>query len=218
MPIPRVVAALALSFAVCSFAQEIVTSPSNPSAPAKIENSKAETTATPKPLEKTAAKTVPAPKKERTVAPAQKETSASSTPAAAEPAALSAQAKKGAEATIKELENQWQAAIVSHNQAAVDALLASDFAGINMEGKFVNKSSVIAQVRNDKDTYASSKNDKLNVHIYGANVAVVTGSVRSKGTSKIGQAFDRAYRFTDTWVERDGKWLCVASQDSLLNP
>ena len=71
-------------------------------------------------------------------------------------------------------------------------------------------------MKNDKDTYASSKNEKLSVHVYGGTTAVVTGSVRAKGTVKNGQVFDRTYRYTDTWVQRDGKWQCVASQDSLL--
>lgn len=215
----RIVTAFSFWLAVSSFAQQIVTAPGELSIPTPADKSTPETTATPKAVEKPSPKAARVPKKEATSPPAQKEVPESA-PArsAAEPVVLSAQARKTVEATLKDLENQWQAAIVAHDQAAVDSLLAPDFAGINPEGKFVNKSAVIAQVKNDKDTYATSKNEKLNVHVYGANVAVVTGSVRSKGTSKSGQTFDRAYRFTDTWVERDGKWQCVASQDSLLNP
>jgi ketosteroid isomerase-like protein len=71
-------------------------------------------------------------------------------------------------------------------------------------------------VKNDKDTYQVAKNEKVNVRFYGPTIAVVTGSTRSKGTTKAGKAFDRAYRYTDTWVQREGKWQCVASQDSLL--
>jgi ketosteroid isomerase-like protein len=215
----RIVTALSFSLAVSSFAQQIVTAPGELSIPTPAEKPTPQPTATPKAVEKPSPKAARVPKKEATPPPAQKQVPEPSPVGnVAETVVLSAQARKTVEATLKEMENQWQAAIVAHDQAAVDSLVAPDFAGINPEGKFVNKSAIIAQVKNDKDTYATSKNEKLNVHIYGANVAVVTGSVRSKGTSKIGQAFDRAYRFTDTWMEREGKWQCVASQDSLLNP
>ena len=61
------------------------------------------------------------------------------------------------------------------------------------------------------------KNDKLNVRIYSPNVAVVTGSAREIGTGKDGKAFDRSYKFTDTWVARGGKWQCVASHAMLTS-
>jgi len=28
--------------------------------------------------------------------------------------------------------------------------------------------------------------------------------------------FDRVYRFTDTWMERNGKWECIAEQVALV--
>ena len=36
--------------------------------------------------------------------------------------------------------------------------------------------------------------------------------ITPKGTTKDGKLFDRAFRFTDTWVQSGGKWQCVASQ------
>lgn len=125
--------------------------------------------------------------------------------------------KKEVEAALKEMENRWEAAIAAHDAGTVAGLVASDFSGINSKGKFVDRKDMIAEVKNDRDTYKSMKNEKLNVHLYGPTVAVVTGSARSQGSSKDGQAFDRTYRYTDTWVQRNGQWQCVASQDSLLS-
>jgi len=31
------------------------------------------------------------------------------------------------------------------------------------------------------------------------------------------KAFDRTYRFTDIWMDRGGKWECVASRTSLVS-
>ncbi|HEY2125138.1 MAG TPA: DUF4440 domain-containing protein [Chthoniobacterales bacterium] len=119
---------------------------------------------------------------------------------------------------LKEMENKWEAAIVAHDPSVVDELVASDFSGINSRGRFINKAALLAELKGDTDAYKSAKNDKLNVRIYGSSTAVVTGSARAQGTTKDGKIFDRTYRFTDTWMERDGKWQCVASQDSILPP
>jgi ketosteroid isomerase-like protein len=144
------------------------------------------------------------------------------------PAASSASKKEAAPTTakpgkktsvvgsLKELENAWEASIPNHDAAAVESLVASDFSGVSSKGKFTSKSSLLKELKNDKDTYTSAKNEKLNVHIYGPNVAVITGSAREKGTAKDGTAFDRTYRFTDTWVDRDGQWQCVSSQVMLV--
>jgi len=55
-------------------------------------------------------------------------------------------------------------------------------------------------------------NEKLAVHTYGPNVAVVVGTAHVKGTGRDAKPFDRKFRSTDTWMERSGRWQCVASQ------
>jgi ketosteroid isomerase-like protein len=134
----------------------------------------------------------------------------------AAPAAANAGKKMSVESSLKDLENAWEASIPNHDAAAVQSLIASDFSGVSSKGKFTSKSSLLKELKNDKDTYTSAKNEKLNVHLYGPNVAVVTGSAREKGTAKDGTVFDRTYRFTDTWVDRNGQWQCVASQTALV--
>jgi|SRR6266566_6770024 len=89
--------------------------------------------------------------------------------------------------------------------------------GIPSKGKFINKSGLIsAEIKSNKDTYTSTKNEKLNVRVFRPNVAVVTGTAREKGTGKDGKAFERTYAYTDTWMERNGQWQCIASQGMLL--
>lgn len=117
---------------------------------------------------------------------------------------------------LKEMENNWAAAYAKHDTAAISAMVANDFVGVNSKGKVGNKRSLLAEVKADKDTYTQAKNEKLDVHMYGKDVAVVVGTAHEKGTGKDGQAFDRKYRFTDTFMNRDGKWQCVASQVALL--
>jgi ketosteroid isomerase-like protein len=75
---------------------------------------------------------------------------------------------------------------------------------------------MLADVKSNKDTYTSTKAEKLDVHMYGTGVAVVLGMANVKGTGKDGKAFDRTYRFTDTWMDRGGKWQCIASHGTLV--
>jgi ketosteroid isomerase-like protein len=120
-------------------------------------------------------------------------------------------------AMLKENEKNWSAAIARHDTATIESMVASDFIGVNSEGKVQNRRAMLADVKNDKDTYTSTKAEKLDVHMYGSGVAVVVGTANEKGSGKDGKAFDRTYRFTDTWMDRGGNWQCVASQVSLVS-
>jgi ketosteroid isomerase-like protein len=200
----------ALTFATSAFAQQEETaSPASEETPSTtIEETPTPTpetqaTATASPIEQPAAQ-----QKEKTAIAPQR----SPSPAAATPAK-----KLGVEATLKDMENKWEVSIVAHDTSFLQSALASDFVGVSSEGKFMNKSRLIAEeIKNNKDTYTSAKSAKLHVRVFSPNIAVVTGTAREKGTGKDGKVFDRTYAFTDTWMEHNGQWQCIASQDMLL--
>ena len=54
-----------------------------------------------------------------------------------------------------------------------------------------------------------------NISFVSADTAVATGSSRSAGAYK-GDKFEHSDAFTDVFVRRDGKWVCVASHWSRL--
>ena len=120
--------------------------------------------------------------------------------------------KMSVETALKDNENRWEASFASHDPSVSQPMMANDFVSVYWDGKMMNKSEVLSQIKKDKETYKSAVNEKLAVHMFGKNVAVVIGTAHEKGTSKDGKAFDRQLRFTDTWVERNGQWQCVASQ------
>jgi len=132
--------------------------------------------------------------------------------AAASPSAAPTGRKMNAQAALKDNENRWEAAIAKHDIATVEAMVASDFIGVSSKAKVMNRRALLAEMKSDTDTYSSTKLEKLDVHVYGPGMAVVVGTSREKGSGKDGKAFDRTFRFTDTWMERNGQWQCVASQ------
>jgi len=213
-----IISFLATAFlAAMTFAQEESASPAESTAPATEEKASATVEETPasKPAEATAPaaekKAEPATSPKAAAAAATKKEATTST--AAKPAAAAPSGKKmSVEAALKDNENRWEASYPAHDVSVAQSLVANDFAGVYWDGKVMSKSGVISEIKKDKDTYKSATNEKLAVHTYGPNVAVIVGTAREKGTGKDGKAFDRTFRFTDTWMLRNGQWQCVASQ------
>lgn len=194
-----------LSFIASAVAQE--ESPS-PSAEEKASATVEESPAAAKPSEQPTATSTESP------ATRKKEAAAAMSPKEASPgAAAKVPAKKmTVEAALKDNENRWEASYAAHDATVAQTLVANDFVGVYWDGKVMSKSGTLGEMKKDKDTYKSAANEKLAVHAYGPSVAVVVGTAREKGTGKDGKPFDRTFRFTDTWVERNGQWQCVASQ------
>jgi ketosteroid isomerase-like protein len=203
---------VALTFVSSALAQEESPSASPeqnastavPEAPAPTPSAAPETRASATPPEQP-----PAQKKEMPLKAAPEK---SASPAAAKAAAAPSGKRMSVEAALKDNENRWEAAIAKHDLVSVGSMVADDFVGVYFDGKVMSRSSVMAESKKDRDIYKSAANEKLAVHTYGPNVAVVVGTAHEKGTGKDGKPFDRKFRFTDTWVERGGRWQCVASQ------
>src|SRR5207247_8922275 len=122
-------------------------------------------------------------------------------PALAQEKKMAAKPAKGASvaATVKVLEDGWEAAIVQNDTKPIDEVVASDFAGVGHDGKLLNKAGLLQeQVKNNHDTYTSATLSHVIVRPYGSNIAVVIGDAREKGNGKHGKADDSTYAFTAT--------------------
>ena len=113
-------------------------------------------------------------------------------------------------AKLKEMEDAWEKAVVNKDHAAVANMLADDFAGFNSKGKHQTKSQRVDEMKNETDTLSSAVNKNMDVHVYAPNVATVYGTSTEKGKDKNGKEFTRTYAWVDTWMERNGKWECIA--------
>ncbi len=197
----------ALSLVTSVLAQEEETAPPTSE---ETPSTTIEQTPTPSPEAKPAMSPTVEPTAQKKEKPA-----AATAPAAASPVPAGGK-KMSVSATLKDNENRWSAAIARHDTATIESMVAPDFTGVNSKGKVQNRRAMLAEVKGDKDTYTSTKAEKLDVHMYGSGVAVVVGMANEKGTGKDGKAFDRTYRFTDTWMDRGGNWQCIASQVTLV--
>ena len=78
----------------------------------------------------------------------------------------------------------------------------------------MSKAQFMASVRAPALHPAQIVNESQEAHVFGDS-AIVTGIYQEKGTNK-GKSYSRRGRFTDTWVYRNGTWVCVASQSTLI--
>ena len=120
------------------------------------------------------------------------------------------------EATIREIEDKWEASVKNHDLAIPQAYLADDYRGISSKGKVMSKANLLSELKKDTDVYSSTKNGKIDVRVFGGQFAVATGTSTEEGKDKGGQSFKRTFRWTDVWVLRKDKWLCVATQSMLV--
>jgi ketosteroid isomerase-like protein len=119
------------------------------------------------------------------------------------------------ESRILALENAWNLAEESKDISALDQLLADTLVYTDFDGSFMDKAQFLAAVKTSTPNSDQITNDNVTVHLYGDS-AIVTGGYREKGVVK-GKPVTRRGRFTDSWVEQNGTWLCVASQSTLIS-
>jgi ketosteroid isomerase-like protein len=113
---------------------------------------------------------------------------------------------------VLSLENAWNEAEKHRDANALSGLIAPTFTYTDIDGSFMDKEQFLASIRG---SHASQiVNESMKAESYGT-VIVVTGSYREQG-SENGKSYTRRGRFTDTWIEKNGQWLCVASHETLI--
>ena len=119
-----------------------------------------------------------------------------------------------AEQAVTAAEHQWLKSQQTNNVELLAPLLADKVVETSAEGKVLaGKDAVLAAAKSEK--WSSADYSDLKVTVFG-DTAIATGIFTGKGTDAAGKPVDARVRFTDTWVMANGKWLCVATQDSPL--
>ena len=118
------------------------------------------------------------------------------------------------EQAVTAAEQQWLKSQQANNAELLAPLLADKVVETSGEGKvFTGKDAVLADSKSV--TWSSVDYTDLKVTVFG-HTAIATGTFTGKGKDATGKPLDERSRFTDTWLKMDGKWLCIATQDSPL--
>jgi len=114
---------------------------------------------------------------------------------------------------IAALEGAWNQAYKSGDAKALDALLDNAIVLVNDDGSMQTKAEFLAGVKPSASQAGSQEQqvapESMSVRVFG-NTAIATGIFRAKGMEGK-KSYVRRERFIDTWIYKDGRWTCVAT-------
>jgi ketosteroid isomerase-like protein len=135
--------------------------------------------------------------------------------------ALAVPASATQEPTVKsdqqilvELEQGWNEAFYRKDIAFIEEILADEFTATYDDGSRGDKARELATEFNQQ--VESAIQDEFTVKVY-RDTAVVWFTLRLVGIRQ-GQRAEVTFRYTDVWVQRDGRWQCVSTQSTRVNP
>jgi ketosteroid isomerase-like protein len=115
----------------------------------------------------------------------------------------------GVQSKIIALEKAWNQAYKLGDTRALQGILDDRIVLINDDGSIQTKAEFLASVHPAKSQAQQLAPESMNVRVFG-NTAIATGVFRARGV-EAGKSYVRRERFVDTWVDKDGKWSCVAT-------
>lgn len=118
------------------------------------------------------------------------------------------------EKMILALESAWNQAELHHDAKAAASMMADTFVSVDHNGRISNRAEYLAGLKDEAYKPEQISNHDTRVFVYGST-AIVTSAYRTRGTDG-GKPFVHHGRFTDTWVNLGGKWLCVASHETWM--
>ena len=105
------------------------------------------------------------------------------------------------------LESMWNRAAEAKDLRALDAIVDDDFVYVESDGKLLTKSEFLAEIHGAKGFQLALESRVVRLH---GNTAVVTGIYRRTGLEH-GKPFMKRERFVDTWRQKNGIWVWIAS-------
>jgi ketosteroid isomerase-like protein len=111
---------------------------------------------------------------------------------------------------LKKLEEEWANAFVKRDVAALGRILADDYYIIDPNGSVGDKASTLRDITSGEFVFESIKYDDLKVRVYGSFAIVTGGEVVT--VKEGGKSNTSAFRFTDVFALRRGRWQAISSQ------
>jgi ketosteroid isomerase-like protein len=107
------------------------------------------------------------------------------------------------------LEKAWNQAYKIGDTKALDALLDDAIVLVNDDGSVQSKKEFLASLHAANAQEQQVAPESMSVRVFG-NTAIATGVLKVKGVEN-GKQYTRREQFVDTWVNKGGKWVCVAT-------
>jgi hypothetical protein len=112
-------------------------------------------------------------------------------------------------ADLTDLEHEWTVANINADKKKLDRILADDYVGVSSEGKSQGKAEYLKTIQRDT-TIQKWDFENLKASLKGDR-ATLTGIIKLQIDNQ-----EVAYRFTDKFVWRDGRWQATSSEVSTV--
>jgi ketosteroid isomerase-like protein len=119
-------------------------------------------------------------------------------------------------ATLTQLSDAWDQAIVRKDEKAIADNMASDFRMIDGYGELSDKAAFVRDIVDPKLTINPYTVEEFSVRIYG-DVALLSGRSHMTGTHD-GKPFTSNYRYIDIYARTKGTWKIVSVQITKFPP
>jgi ketosteroid isomerase-like protein len=113
------------------------------------------------------------------------------------------------------LEGEMAQAWVQRDTQTLERILADDYTLAGTGDSLISKSQYVAGLDNPEFRTTSAIIEDVRIRVYG-DAAVVTGRATYQGWSKKRGRYVHRVGFTDTSIQRDSTWKCVATHASAL--
>ena len=124
------------------------------------------------------------------------------------------------EQELATFEQKWAEAVQRNDPDEIGRFLHSDFTFVNPRGQLLCRTAHLDDFRNRRTVFSKVELSDVQIRIYG-DFAVVTSRPKITGfavTPSGTTSFDaKPARFTDTMIQRDGKWQSVARHMTLVS-
>ena len=115
---------------------------------------------------------------------------------------------------VIEFRNRYIEAEENRDLPFLEKILADDFFALNPQGKLLNKSQQLENLKRPERTLKVLNPRETHVQFYAnGDVAILTEHVTVDGTDK-GKPFGGEYRFLRVFAKQNGNWKVVLAQGS----
>ena len=115
-----------------------------------------------------------------------------------------------------ELKRGWNEAFHRQDVAFIEGLLADEFTATYDDGSRGDKAGELALTAEFNQQVLPAIQEDFTVRVY-RETAVLWFTMRLVGIRQ-GERAEVMFRYTDVWVLRDGRWQCVSTQSTKIDP
>lgn len=114
-----------------------------------------------------------------------------------------------ARAQILALEKAWNQAYKAGDTKALGEILDNSLVLVEDDGSLKTKAEFLSSLKGLSVNQEQVAPESLTVRVFGST-AIAIGVIAVKGTQG-GKSVVRRERFIDTWIKRNGIWICIAT-------